>query len=49
MLLIVVLNTAFLCMNGYVSIDSPPYSYINTAFSYVYIADASFKIIAYTY
>jgi hypothetical protein len=47
MLLIVMLNTTLMAMNGYISTDVPPYNYINQTFTYLFIADLSLKIFAY--
>lgn len=46
-LMIVFLNTTLMSLNGYVQTDSPPYSYINETFTYLFIVDLSFKLFAY--
>jgi hypothetical protein len=46
-LLVVFLNTALMAINGYVATDVPPYSYINEAFTFIFITDLSLKIFAY--
>lgn len=34
-------------LGGYVQIDSPPYSYINQSFTYIFVVDVLLKIFAY--
>lgn len=47
MLVVVLLNTLLMALNGYVQTDSPPYSYINEAFTFLFVADVTLKILAY--
>lgn len=47
MLVVVLLNTSLMSLNGYVQTDLPPYSYINKAFTFIFVADVVLKITAY--
>lgn len=46
-LLIVFLNTALMTLNGYIDTDLSPYSYINEAFTIIFIIDLFLKVFAY--
>lgn len=46
-LIVVLLNTLLMSLNGYVQTDSPPYSNINETFTFIFVADVTLKIIAY--
>lgn len=43
----VVANTILLSMTGLVNTDNPPYSTLNTIFTFVFTIDATLKIFAY--
>jgi hypothetical protein len=47
MLLIVLINTVIMSMNGLVDTDQSPYSDMNTIFTYVFAVDLFLKIFAY--
>ncbi len=47
MLVMVLMNTAILSMNGLVDTDQSPYSDINTVFTFVFAIDLFLKIFAY--
>lgn len=46
-LLIVLMNTTLMALSGYVQTDVSPYSYINEAFTIVFIIDLALKLYAY--
>lgn len=47
MLIMVIANTIILSMNGLVDTDKPPFTDLNTAFTFIFAADLVLKIIAY--
>ena len=47
MLVVVLFNTLLMALNGYLPTDSSPYSNINQAFTFIFVTDVTFKILAY--
>ena len=47
MLIVVLLNTLLMSLNGYVQTDASPYSDINETFTFIFVTDVTLKITAY--
>lgn len=47
MIIIVIGNTVILSLNGFVNTDDPPFSTINTAFTFIFAVDLVLKVFAY--